>query len=406
MTRETETDEQRRPTAAARLVTVWRAITSLGRAIGLLGGICLLVGLVFGWHEMVTIGVAFVLALVVGLVTLLASRSELAVELALGSERVEVGETATAEVIATNANSHRSLPARLEVVVGRGEARLGVPSLARDESHEEILAIPTNRRAVVPIGPARSVHGDPLGLVRREVVLSGHTQIYVHPATVVTSPLSTGWMRDLEGVSTNDRTTSDVAFHTLREYVIGDDRRHVHWRTTARMTDGTLMVREFVDTRRAHIGVLMSLEARDYASDDEFELAVSMFASVGRRCIHDAQQVDAFAGTTRVPTTSMMGFLDTLAGVEHRRGGGDLAAAGLSGHDPLSGASIAALVTGSVPDESQMRRATSRLGRHTRVLMLRAQPGATSEVTIGSTGPRIIVGDLDDLPGLIRLVVP
>ena len=43
--------------------------------------------------------------------------------------------------------------------------------------------------------------------------------------------LSPGLQRDLEGQATRDLSTSDLAFHTLRDYVTGDDWRHVHWRS-------------------------------------------------------------------------------------------------------------------------------------------------------------------------------
>src|SRR5699024_9984886 len=83
--------------------------------------------------------------------------------------------------------------------------------------------------------------------------------------------------RDLEGTPSSDLSSSDIAFHALRDYAPGDDRSHVHWRTTART--GKLMVRQFEETRRSHVVVALDDLAEHYASDEEFELAVSAAAS-------------------------------------------------------------------------------------------------------------------------------
>ena len=80
---------------------------------------------------------------------------------------------------------------------------------------------------------------------------------------------------------TTDLSSADVSFHALRDYVPGDDRRHIHWKTTARTNK--LMVRQFEETRRAHLAISLSINTEEYASEDEFELAISAAASIGRR---------------------------------------------------------------------------------------------------------------------------
>src|SRR5690606_37402056 len=84
-------------------------------------------------------------------------------------------------------------------------------------------------------------------------------------------------------------TSSDDAFHTLREYQSGDDRRNIHWRSTAKTA--TYMVRQFEPTPRSHLGVAMSLSTVDFASEDEFELAVSVVGSLGVRAVRDGQTI-------------------------------------------------------------------------------------------------------------------
>ena len=51
------------------------------------------------------------------------------------------------------------------------------------------------------------------------------------------------------------------------------------------------MVRQFEQTRRSHLVVALSLATGDYASEEEFELAVSVAGSLGVRAIRDGRTV-------------------------------------------------------------------------------------------------------------------
>ncbi|MGO7984325.1 hypothetical protein ACC691_41585, partial [Rhizobium johnstonii] len=75
----------------------------------------------------------------------------------------------------------------------------------------EILPIPTERRGVITIGPVRTVRGDPVGIVRRELTWAQRRELFVHPVTTAIPSVSTGFVRDLEGSPTRDLTASDVA---------------------------------------------------------------------------------------------------------------------------------------------------------------------------------------------------
>ena len=73
--------------------------------------------------------------------------------------------------------------------------------------------------------------------------------------------LGAGLLRDLEGVATDAISQSDLAFHALREYVPGDDLRHVHWRSSAKAMgsggENQLLVRQYLDTRRSHATIVV-----------------------------------------------------------------------------------------------------------------------------------------------------
>ena len=382
-------------------ITLWRAITPLGRSVAVLGVVAWLVAWRTGWIELAILGTACIVSFLIGVIFLVLSQADLRVLLELGTPRVVVGNPATTRVEAVNTSSRRMLPIRLEAQVGHGVARLAIPTLAANASHDEVFLIPTSRRSIIPVGPVRSVQGDPLGLVRREVTWTGAELLHVHPRTVAVGSLTTGWMRDLEGETTNDRSPSDVAFHTLREYVVGDDRRHIHWRTTARQVDGKLMVREFVDTRRAHLGLLLSLRAQDYASADEFELAVSALASLGLRAIADEQDVACVAGRRTVPSLQGTSLLDSLSSLELGTDDLDLPAMAMRSRDLLAGASVVAIIAGSTADPASLRRAGEQAGPMVRPILINVEDGIESALHLAPTGPLIRLGDLADLPRLV-----
>ena len=376
---------------------VWSAVTPFGRTVLAVGVVSWVLAARFDWEEAAVLAIACTLSLVVGVVFLLASRTNLSVISRLETPRVVVGTDATVGVQTTNESQRRTLPLRMETRIGPGVAPLHVPTLAAGDTHREQVRIATNRRSVVPVGPVRSIQGDPLGLVRREIHWTGTEDLFVHPKTVVVGSMTTGWMRDLEGETTNDRSPSDVAFHTLREYVVGDDRRHVHWRTTARQADGKLMVREFVDTRRAHLALVLSLDPADYRSDAEFELAVSVIGSLGLRAIADEQQVTCIAGGRVIPTYHQTVLLDGLAGVERTAGAADLAASIGRSRDQLASASIAAVVAGSAIEPGRVKLAADRLGAQVHSIVIRVDPSGDSTFRRSAQAPVVELGRIEDL---------
>ena len=64
-----------------------------------------------------------------------------------------------------------------------------------------------------------------------------------------------GVIRDQEGTPSDEISMSDLAFHALREYVPGDELRHVHWRSSAKANK--LQIRQYHDTRRSHLTVVL-----------------------------------------------------------------------------------------------------------------------------------------------------
>ncbi|GAB3992059.1 hypothetical protein GCM10029992_00080 [Glycomyces albus] len=73
-----------------------------------------------------------------------------------------------------------------------------------------------------------------------------------------------------------------LTFHSLREYVIGDELRHVHWRTSARI--GQLMVKEHVDTSLPTVAVALDDRAESWPDLDSFEAGCEAAYSVLTAC--------------------------------------------------------------------------------------------------------------------------
>jgi uncharacterized protein (DUF58 family) len=366
-----------------------------------LGLTLLVLGRRYSWSELVIIGVCFGVCLVVA-VGFTFGRVVVEVSLDVVPQRLFAGSRSAAQVSIRNAHSRRSSSFRMELRVGQGVAEFEIPSLSSGEEYEEVFVLPTSRRAIVPVGPCVSVKSDPLGLLRRSVVWTRSTQLFVHPPIVPLGGVGAGMLRDLEGIATNELSAADVAFHTLREYQPGDDRRFIHWLSTAKA--GTYMVRQFVDTRRIHVGVVVDGDERSYGSDHEFDLAVSVAASLGARTLGDGQELSMVAGGDRVPCGSATAMLDSLAGVAV--GGRDRSLAPMVEQLVRSnpGTSLAVLVTGSVTKVADVRSAATHVPVDVRTIVVRTVPGeAPSLRPIGSIQV-VTVGELADLPHLLWAV--
>jgi len=139
------------------------------------------------------------------------------------------------------------------------------------------------------VGPITTVRSDPLGVLKREVAWASVNRLYVHPITVSIPSTSAGFVRDLEGNPTSDIVDSDISFHAIREYAPGDGQRNIHWKSTAKT--GKLMVRQFEESRRSRLAIILSLNTAEYGSDEEFEMAVSVVGSLGVRAVRDGRDL-------------------------------------------------------------------------------------------------------------------
>jgi uncharacterized protein (DUF58 family) len=360
---------------------------------------CWAVGSRYGWAELIVAAVAGGAMLLVASLFAI-GRTAYEVTLDLPRLRVKIGEVADGGLAIRNASPRRALPAQLELPVGDGLAVFALPGLRRDAVHEQGFRVPTNRRAVIGIGPVRSARGDALGLVRRELEWEDTHELFVHPKIVSLAGSSSGFLRDLEGRPTSDLSSSDVAFHALREYVVGDDRRHIHWKTSARI--GKFMVRQFEETRRSHLAIALSTNVTDYANEDELELAISAAASLGVQAKLEDKELTVLIPGRRLHNQTSAILLDDCSRIRPDRSARTIESLARAASVGVPDASVAVLCEGSPVTANRLRAAITRFGVNVVVLVIQCQNG--QELTRRTLGGALVLGlgDLADLPRGLR----
>lgn len=356
----------------------------------------------WNWTEVAAMGIAAIV-LVAAAIPFLAGGMSHHARVDLTRDRVVVGERAVGGIEVVNPTSRTMGGLRVELQVGRSVAEFSVPRLAAGEAHEDLFTIPTQRRAVLQVGPLRALRGDPLGLLARDTEWVPATDLYVHPRTVPLDGSSRGLLQDLEGLPTRDLSNSDVSFHALREYVPGDDRRFVHWRSSART--GRLMVRQFEETRRAHLAIALSSNEEEYRLEEDFELAISCAASIGVQALREEKQVSIMLQGATVPSRTGKSVLDGLTEVAAsplRRG--TLVDLALRVGVAVPGASVAVMVTGPRATPATINRAASHIPVGVQVIALVCEAGAAASRRVIGEVAVLTIGELADLgPALRRL---
>ncbi|MEX1079358.1 MAG: DUF58 domain-containing protein [Homoserinimonas sp.] len=398
-------------TANARL-SAWAGrlagvVTPLGWALLIIVPVSLAAGYRLGWTELAAVGYAGAVMIVIAAVYLI-GRSPFILELTLPHHRVVIGDEASGVVSIENPTRRRILGVKVEIPVGRGLAELVLPSVTRGSSFQQDFSVPTSRRGVFQVGPVRTVRADPVGLVRRELIWTEAAELVVHPRTIAIPSTSTGLIRDLEGNATRDLTNSDVAFHALREYMPGDERRYIHWKSTAKT--GTYMVRQFEETRRSHLVVALSLATTDYADEEEFELAVSVAGSLGVRAIRDVRNVSVVASmetpefakrktlaVRRLSTLTRARLLDDLAVVEQSESALGISDVARVTAEQVTGISVAFLVCGSLPTPGQLRSASTKFSTGVEVVAVVCDPETVPGLRQVSGLSVLTIGYLEDL---------
>ncbi|MBO1902741.1 DUF58 domain-containing protein [Leucobacter weissii] len=398
----------RRLRRARRATT--QAVTPLGRFVAAVALAGLTAGIASGWIEGWFVAVLGALLLLLGLPFLAGARSYRA-GLELSRANAVVGGNVEVGVIVENTSARPQLPSVAELPVGDALREVTVPLLGPRQTVELAVGVPALQRGVVAVGPLTVARRDPLGLLRRDLTWPDRHLLHVHPRTAMLPPGSAGLVRDLEGQSSRRLTDSDLSFHAVRDYVPGDAVRHIHWRSTAKT--GSLMVRQFEESQTARVAVLFDARREEYGSDEEFELGVSVAASISVQAAREGRErfvASAWApgrvrpsidGLEELPSRSPHELLDAWAELDPAVEGLPIDALARNLADSGRALSIVALVTGSLPEAVRLRRAALAFPSDVHVLGIRCEVLAEPRIAWTSPVTLATVGELGDLPRLM-----
>lgn len=254
-------------------------LTGDGRALLAIAVVAGGAGRILGVPELlaVAVGLGLLLILVTALVRL--RRLRLEVARTLQPARVSVGDDASIELLATNRSRRPTSVLRLhDRVQGTRGATLQMAPLGPGRSTRARYRLPTDRRGRVRVGPLDVVVGDPLGVAEARVHAAAVEDLVVLPPVedVLAPPAVSG--DDERAVRANRSVTSAGGdLHSLRPYVVGDDLRRVHWRSSAR--HGDLLVRVDEDPRLGRTTVLLEAR-RAHTTTSSLDQVVSAAASI------------------------------------------------------------------------------------------------------------------------------
>lgn len=202
-----------------------------------------------------------------------------------------------------------------------------LPRSARTGAASLRMPVDTSERGQRPLGPYSLVHGDPWGIVRRVVASADGGVLTVRPRSFRVRRSLTTAFREGESDSAS-RRSGDQHFHALRDYVLGDEPRSVHWRSSARA--GKLVVRQQVSEASTGTTIVLDVDGSAYATSgrfstnwdaERFESAVEVAASLATSQLGRTEQVHLVttARGARVTSASVGAagsLLDALATVQ------------------------------------------------------------------------------------------
>lgn len=347
-----------------------------------------LAGRLFGVGELYVAAVATAALVLLCTVAVRGTSGTVTVERDLSGDRLHAGQSGRVTLRLRNAGR---LPTALLFVTEdcdpalRARARFVVPPLGPGRSVELGYDIRAGARGRRRVGPARMGVRDPFGLAERRHRDSGTREVVVYPPLWRLSPspaTELGTAAD-GGARARPLGTGDE-FHTLRDYVSGDDVRFVHWPSTARR--GALTVRQHEQAWRSRATVICDLRVRGAA--DILERTVSAAASVVAHLVAHRHEVGlVLTGQAARPRPGPAGvpeLLRRLAEAGPSRAGG---LAGALGGVPPSGALLVAVLPAPGPREAaEDARVLRRAGRgfNTRLAVVVGDDEAGGDALVGA----------------------
>ncbi|WP_328605799.1 DUF58 domain-containing protein [Amycolatopsis sp. NBC_00345] len=208
-------------------------------------------------------------------------RPRVAVSREVYPDRVERGRPAFAKLRVHNPTGRRQGAFSAGDRVGAGFHSVSVRALAAGAEAVHHYDLPTERRGKHQVGPLTLDRGDPLGLGRRRLTTGETATLWVHPRIhVMRAPAGGRPRHHHEGAAVDERLRGSFDLREVREYVPGDEVRHLHWKATART--GQLMVRDYVDPDQPRFTALLDTRVQGPLLEEAVDLAASLVASAAR----------------------------------------------------------------------------------------------------------------------------
>ena len=256
--------ERDAPAAGGGITPLRSALTARGRALLAGGAVLAAAGIWLRYPELTALGGAGFAADAAALLAV-ARTPALRIERTVAPGSVQRGTRGAAATVTVTNESRRRLPAMAaRDVAGPRQEPFRVPALAGvgsrsagAGSHAGSVPLPTDRRGVVASGPLLVDRADPFGLAFRTLDTGLAGELYVRPRAVPVPQAVSSMARSADGPQSDTTVQGTLAFHALREYVPGDEPRHVSWRATAHA--GQLMVKQHVDTSHAAFVVVLDV---------------------------------------------------------------------------------------------------------------------------------------------------
>jgi uncharacterized protein (DUF58 family) len=248
---------------------------SLGAAL-----VFFVAGRVVGRPELYVVGCT--IALLVAGAVLYVKMTPLSIDVAreLHPPRVHAGSPSRIDLRVRNLGRLRAPVLHLrDGVSGTHGANLIVPPLSSDGVARAAYRLPTEKRGILTVGPLEVMLSDPFGLTSVAMQASGVSELTVYPHIddIAPVPQTTGNdpMAGAEHPNALGRNGED--FYALRQYVVGDDLRRVHWPSTARHDE--LMVRQDELPWQGRATVLLDVRSSTNTAES-LELVISAAASI------------------------------------------------------------------------------------------------------------------------------
>jgi uncharacterized protein (DUF58 family) len=259
-------------------------LTTTGWSVAVGAMALIVVGRLLGIYELFLLGAGGVALVLLATLRVATMRLRIDVARELHPARVHAGTPSRVELHVRNRSGMRTPVLTLRDPVGRGRtARVVLAPLTRDETVRAAYRLPTDRRGLLRVGPMAIEVTDPFGIASSTTEGAGATELTVWPAVDDVLPLPHTSGDEPLGSSDHPNALSSHGddFYALRPYVIGDDLRRVHWKSSARSQE--LLVRQDEMPWQGRATVVLDAR-RGSHSDESFERAVSAAASVVLAC--------------------------------------------------------------------------------------------------------------------------